>query len=34
MAPEMLIKNGHDRNIDFYGLGVLLFEMIYGYPIL
>lgn len=32
MAPEMILKLGHDKCVDFYGLGALLYEMIYGFP--
>ena len=32
MAPEMIMKLGHNRTIDYYGLGALLYEMIYGFP--
>lgn len=32
MSPEMIKKEGHDRAVDFYGLGALLYEMIYGFP--
>ena len=30
LAPEMLTKAGHGKAIDWYGLGVLLFEMLVG----
>jgi len=32
MAPEMIKKRGHDQKVDYYGMGALLYEMIYGYP--
>lgn len=32
MSPEMIGKGGHDRSVDFYGLGAILYEMIYGFP--
>ena len=32
MSPEMILKGGHDRSVDFYGMGALLYEMIFGYP--
>ncbi len=32
MSPEMILKSGHDRKVDFYGMGALLYEMIYGFP--
>ena len=32
MSPEMIKKEGHDFSVDFYGLGAILYEMIFGYP--
>lgn len=32
MSPEMLSRNGHGKEIDYYGLGSLLFELITGSP--
>jgi serine/threonine protein kinase len=32
MAPEMLKKKGHDKNVDWYLLGTLLYEMLHGVP--
>ena len=32
MSPEMILKGGHDRSVDFYGMGALLYEMIFGFP--
>ena len=32
MAPEMIKKRGHDLKVDYYGMGALLYEMVYGYP--
>lgn len=32
MSPEMIQKVGHDRTVDFYGLGTILYEMLFGYP--
>lgn len=32
MAPEMLTKKGHNRSIDWYLFGVLLFELLTGAP--
>jgi len=32
MAPEMLLKIGHNKLIDFYCLGALLYELITGLP--
>ena len=32
MSPEMIQKKGHNNSVDFYGLGCLLYEMIFGFP--
>ncbi|CAG9325737.1 unnamed protein product [Blepharisma stoltei] len=32
MAPEMILSNGHSFEVDIWALGVLLFELIHGYP--
>ncbi len=32
MSPEMLTNKKHDRNVDFYSLGALLYEMLTGLP--
>ena len=32
MSPEMIQKGGHDRKVDFYGMGALLYEMVFGFP--
>ena len=32
MAPEMLLKSGHNRLIDYYCLGALLYELLTGLP--
>lgn len=32
MSPEMIKKQGHDYPVDFYGLGALLYEMVFGFP--
>ena len=32
MAPEMLLKCGHNKLIDFYCLGALLYELVTGLP--
>lgn len=32
MSPEMLKNSGHNFGIDFYCLGVLIYEMITGLP--
>jgi len=30
MAPEVIMSQGHDRAVDFWGMGVLLYEMLAG----
>ncbi len=32
MSPEMIQKQAHDYSVDYYGLGALLYEMMFGYP--
>ncbi len=32
MSPEMIQKEGHDYSVDYYGLGALLYEMMFGFP--
>lgn len=32
LAPEMLKRKGHGKAVDWYLLGVLLFEMLVGTP--
>ena len=32
LAPEMLRRSGHSRSIDWYLLGVLIYEMLVGVP--
>jgi protein kinase A len=32
LAPEILRQQGCNRAADFWGIGVLLFELLAGYP--
>jgi serum/glucocorticoid-regulated kinase 2 len=32
MAPEMLLRNGHGKELDIYCLGALLYELVIGIP--
>ena len=32
LAPEVLTKAGHTSAVDYWGLGILLYEMLAGYP--
>ena len=32
MAPEMLLRAGHNNMVDYYCLGALLYEMVAGIP--
>lgn len=32
LAPEMVNKSGHDKNLDWYLLGILIFELVTGLP--
>eukprot|EP01016_Furgasonia_blochmanni_P040196 TRINITY_DN5101_c0_g2_i2.p1 TRINITY_DN5101_c0_g2~~TRINITY_DN5101_c0_g2_i2.p1 ORF type:complete len:295 (+),score=67.55 TRINITY_DN5101_c0_g2_i2:552-1436(+) len=32
LAPEMLLRSGHNRTVDWYLFGVLIYEMIVGLP--
>lgn len=32
MAPEMFGRKGHSYELDYYSLGVLLYELVAGFP--
>lgn len=32
MAPEMILRSGHNISIDYYSLGALLYELVTGLP--
>lgn len=32
LAPEIIISAGHNQSVDWWALGVLIFEMLAGYP--
>ena len=32
LAPEMINQTGHNKAVDFWQLGIVLFEMLVGYP--
>jgi len=32
LAPELVLGKGHDRGVDLWAFGVLIYEMIVGYP--
>lgn len=32
LAPEIILGQGHNHGVDWWALGVLMFEMLAGYP--
>lgn len=30
LAPEMIMESGHDEKLDYWGVGVLIFELLTG----
>jgi serine/threonine protein kinase len=32
LAPEIILGTGHDISVDWWALGIVLFEMLAGYP--
>ena len=32
VAPEILMRKGHGKCVDWYSLGVLIYEMLFGTP--
>lgn len=32
LAPEIILSTGHNLGVDWWALGILIFEMLAGYP--
>ena len=32
LSPEMIVGSGHDKTLDWWALGILIYEMIIGIP--
>ena len=32
LAPEIILGKGHDKSVDWWALGILVYEMLAGYP--
>ena len=32
LAPEIILNEGHDLSVDYWALGVLIYEMVTGWP--
>lgn len=32
LSPEMINESGHDKGVDWWALGILMYEMIIGIP--